>query len=141
MKQGFRILLFMFIPLLLGSSGFCQTTTAGNKRFYHLNEGHGLSQNSVSCILQDRDGFMWFGTPYGLNKFDGYFFTTYVYSPLDSTTLPKGAIRCLYEDKDGILWIGISNTGLVAFNKKTEKFEVFKSSPLNGHSLSSNDVV
>jgi ligand-binding sensor domain-containing protein/class 3 adenylate cyclase len=139
MKLYKVLLCILFFSLGLNFS-FSQSGGALNKRFFHLNEGHGLSHNSVSCILQDRDGFMWFGTPYGLNKFDGYSFTSYLYNPLDSTSLPKGAIRCLYEDREGILWIGIANGGLVAFNKKTEKFVRYTNQTGKTNTLS-NDIV
>jgi two-component system sensor histidine kinase ChiS len=142
MKLYYKFILCILCFTWLGVfHTFCQPVSSNSVRFHHLNESHGLTQSSISCILQDSDGFMWFGTPYGLNKFDGYLFSTYMYNPLDSSSLPKGAIRCLLEDKRGTLWIGIYGGGLIAFNKKTEKFVAYKNNPLDQNSLSNNDVV
>ena len=45
--------------------------------FKHLEVSDGLSNNSVNTIYKDRDGFMWFGTTTGLNRYDGYTFKIY----------------------------------------------------------------
>ncbi|MEJ2354171.1 MAG: two-component regulator propeller domain-containing protein, partial [Anaerolineales bacterium] len=50
-------------------------------KFEHLSVEHGLSHSSVNCIFQDSQGFMWFGTDDGLNKFDGYTFRVYRHEP------------------------------------------------------------
>ncbi len=55
--------------------------------FKHLTPKDGLSQSRVNCILQDKQGFMWFGTWDGLNKYDGYTFTIYRNAPSDSTSI------------------------------------------------------
>ncbi len=56
--------------------------------FRHLTIDNGLSQNAVSSIIQDRQGFMWFGTKDGLNRYNGYSFVIYQNDPFDTTTIP-----------------------------------------------------
>ncbi|MFZ2324680.1 MAG: two-component regulator propeller domain-containing protein [Ignavibacteriaceae bacterium] len=86
--------------------------------FRHLTSDDGLSQNFVPCILQDRKGFMWFGTKDGLNRYDGYQFKVFRNNPFDTTTISDNWITALYEDKEGKLWIGSS--GLDVFDPLTE---------------------
>src|SRR5689334_14782324 len=75
-------------------------------RFTHLTSDDGLAQNTVEAILQDRQGFMWFGTVDGLSRYDGYRFITYRNNPDDTNSLSQNHIRDLFEDKDGMIWIG-----------------------------------
>ena len=70
---------------------------------YSLEEG--LSQQAVNAIVQDSEGFMWFGTEDGLNRFDGYDFRQLRHDRGDSETLPNGWISSLVASEDG-LWIG-----------------------------------
>jgi len=74
--------------------------------FDRLHSGDGLSHNSVYAIHQDREGFMWFGTLDGLNRYDGYEFVIYRHDPTDSTSLSHNLVRTIFEDADGTLWIG-----------------------------------
>jgi len=74
-------------------------------KFEHLSVAQGLSQGSVHCMLQDRQGFMWFGTGDGLNKYDGYSFTVYKHEAADSTSISADWVLSLYEDRSGTLWI------------------------------------
>jgi ligand-binding sensor domain-containing protein len=55
-------------------------------------------------MLQDSQGFMWFGTEDGLNKYDGYTFTVYKHDPEDPTSLGGNWIQALLEDDSGRLW-------------------------------------
>jgi PAS domain S-box-containing protein len=75
-------------------------------RFTHLASEQGLSHNIVRCILQDSQGFMWFGTSDGLNKYDGYTFTVYRHRRSDPASLSDNTVTALYEDRTGTLWIG-----------------------------------
>jgi ligand-binding sensor domain-containing protein len=91
--------------------------------FKQIKMEDGLSQSTVTSILQDAKGYMWFATPNGLNKYDGYNFTLYTNDPSDSTSISDNSIVSLMEDADGIIWIGTSDGVLNRFNRQTEKFE------------------
>jgi len=92
--------------------------------FQHLTVQDGLSQGGVSCILQDRQGFMWFGTQDGLNRYDGYEFKVFKHDPADSTTLNDSWILALSEDSAGVLWVRTMNSPamLNRFDGATETF-------------------
>ena len=84
---------------------------------------NGLSYNSVLCSIQDKKGFMWFGTKSGLNRFDGYSFRIYQTNQENKNSISDNIIYSLYEDKNEILWVGTHN-GLYSFDPSTEKFTV-----------------
>ncbi len=95
----------------------------GNPRypeFEKITVDLGLSQNSVTCILQDSRGFMWFGTQDGLNRYDGYDITVFNYDPDDSITISNFYINDIVEDSRQNLWIGTME-GLNRLNLKTGK--------------------
>ena len=91
-------------------------------KFTNITVKEGLSQGSVYSILKDKDGYMWFGTNDGLNRFDGYNYTVIKSSDKDETTPHPGIIGSIVEDNYGYLWIGTSS-GLSRLNKKTLKVE------------------
>ena len=109
-------------------------------RFDNYDQKHGLSQNSVKAILKDKNGFLWFGTDDGLNRFDGYVFDAYFDDPLDSTKLTDSNINCLLEGGNNILWIGTANGGLNRLDITTGRFSHFKSTSDTIHSISSNRI-
>ncbi len=90
-------------------------------RFENISTEQGLSQGTVTAILQDRQGFMWFGTEGGLNKYDGYKFTVYKHDPDNSQTLSHIVIGAIFEDRDGELWIG-TNRGLDRLDRSRGTF-------------------
>lgn len=91
-------------------------------KFKNISLEDGLSQNSVLCILQDDEGFLWFGTRNGLNKYDGNTFTTFRYNSQDSTSLSNSYIKSLYQDKLGNLWVGTGN-GLNKYDSDKDNFK------------------
>ena len=111
-------------------------------RFERISLEQGLSQNSVNCILQDHQGFMWFGTQDGLNRYDGYSFTVYKHELLDSNSLSDNYVSTIYEDAatPNTLWIGTRGGGLNQFDRATERFTRFVNDPKKPHSLSHNNV-
>ena len=106
---------------LLALSGTAVADTPRNLRFEHVSIEHGLSQESVLNILQDRQGFMWFGTQAGLNRYDGYKMTVYRTDPKDPQSLPDSFINASFEDAEGRLWFGTKG-GLARFDEATGKF-------------------
>ncbi|MEJ2614797.1 MAG: two-component regulator propeller domain-containing protein, partial [Ignavibacteriaceae bacterium] len=88
--------LFILIPIDIFPQGYIS--------FNHLTVEDGLSQSSVTCIFQDRQGFMWFGTQDGLNRYDGYNFKVFKNEPGDSTSISDNFIFSIYQDKNGILY-------------------------------------
>ena len=73
----------LFLLLLNPLAGFTQSSTL---KFEHIGVKEGLSEINITCIKQDRHGFIWIGTRDGLNKYDGYKVTIYRYDPKDDNT-------------------------------------------------------
>ncbi|HPR62686.1 MAG TPA: two-component regulator propeller domain-containing protein [Thermoanaerobaculia bacterium] len=99
--------------------------TANLMAFDHLTVDDGLSQGTITAILQDRQGFMWFGTSDGLNRYDGYSFTIYRNIQGNPGSLPYSIVSALYEDREGTLWVGTAGGGLARFDSDTETFTSF----------------
>ena len=97
-----RKLFFLFIFLLF----FCRYGYSENSRFYDSGQ---LTCNLMTTICQDARGFVWIGTEYGLNKFDGVQFTQYLNKENDATSLLGNIVRELFVDRDQRLWVGCSN--------------------------------
>ncbi|WP_281234941.1 hybrid sensor histidine kinase/response regulator [Flavobacterium gelatinilyticum] len=110
---------FLFWFLFIFSTNFIQ---AQEYYFKHFQVEEGLSNNTVLTSLQDEDGFMWFGTKDGLNRFDGYRFKTYRSNQDPIHSLGSNYIQSLHEYK-GIIWVG-TDKGLYRYNKKNDQFTV-----------------
>ena len=110
--------------LLFSLSILIRTVHAQPFYFKHYFVENGLSNNSVTCSLQDKNGFLWFGTINGLNRFDGYSFRIFRHDAEDSNSIGSSFIRCLYEDNKGNIWAG-TNKGIYIYNPHSEKFSLF----------------
>lgn len=95
-------------------------------RFSHLDQRQGLSQNTATAFLKDKEGFVWIGTQDGLNRYDGYTFTVFRRDPKDTNSLCDNYVLSLAEDADGNIWMGTRN-GVCAYSKTTGKFHRFYS--------------
>ncbi|OQY46611.1 MAG: hypothetical protein B6242_07285 [Anaerolineaceae bacterium 4572_78] len=129
----FAIFIIAFIPINLHAQ-------EPELRFDNINIRDGLSQSSVYAILQDRQGFMWFGTQDGLNKYDGYDFTVFKRDPDDSNSLSGNWITSIYEDTAGIIWIGTYKNGLNRFDPKTNTFHHYYYDEKDPNSFHGNTV-
>jgi signal transduction histidine kinase/streptogramin lyase len=96
--------------------------TSSGSRFDRITTEDGLSHNTVTSILQDSRGFMWFGTEDGLNRYDGYTFTVYRHDPDDPHSLRDDSVMTLYEDRDGVLWIGTQTGWLERLGEERGRF-------------------
>jgi signal transduction histidine kinase/ligand-binding sensor domain-containing protein len=118
-----------------------QKISAGQQlRFEHISLEHGLSQSTVFCVLQDSQGFMWFGTEDGLNKYDGFNFTVYRHDPEDPGSLRGNWITALFEDDLGKLWVGTSDSGLSRFDRTRDAFIHYRNDPQDSNSLSDDTI-
>ncbi len=112
-----RIIVLLFAILVSSLWGTAQFQPS----FRNITKKDGLSQSSVFSIAQDNNGFMWFGTRDGLNKYDGYQFTIYNQSA-QPNSLVSNDIRVLYFDQQmKNLWIG-TTAGLCRFRPEYEDF-------------------
>ena len=130
----------LFLTLTLFST--IDTIRASDRivRFTHLSAKDGLSMNSVHSILEDSQGFMWFGTRLGLDRYDGKAFKTFSYDPRNENSIPSSKIIALCEDKDSVMWVGTSASGLSRYNRDLETFKNFTHDPKNPNSLVGDNV-
>jgi ligand-binding sensor domain-containing protein/signal transduction histidine kinase len=110
-----------------------------NVFIHRITTEQGLSNPEVYAIIQDMQGFIWIGTAYGLNRFDGENFTMFLNDPNDTTSLSDSFIWSLYVDREGTLWVG-TQYGLNKFNPITKTFKRYFHNPDNPKSLSNNEI-
>lgn len=133
---------FVFV-IFITSLGVIPSLNAKNNdiRFNHYTIEDGLSQNSVYAILQDSHGFMWFGTRTGgLNRFNGYSFTTYKKKANDSHSISSNEILALCEDKHGMIWIGTRNGSVSRYDENTDRFFEYTKNTIDSTAIPSKTV-
>jgi len=108
--------------------------------FEHLSVSQGLSQDSVSSICQDSDGFIWVGTLNGLNRLDGYTSKIYKSGLPSSQELCSNTIQVLFRDSGGILWVGTDGGGLMQYDRERDRFTCYRSDPGRPDSLGHDNV-
>ena len=101
------------IFLLLSIVAFSQT-----QHFYTSDQ---LSSNQITNICQDRTGYIWVGTEFGLNKYDGYRFTNYFHETDQAATISSNVISFLFLDSQGSLWVG-TQKGLDRYDEANDQF-------------------
>jgi ligand-binding sensor domain-containing protein/two-component sensor histidine kinase len=144
LNKIFGVSLFFNFAASFTPFQFAQDLPTSNQadriNYVHILSENGLSQNTVHSILQDREGFIWFATEDGLNKYDGYNFKVYKNNPQEKNSIPDNFIWTIYEDRSGTLWAGTNSEGLCKFEREKEQFITFKNVPGNPHTLSHNNV-
>ncbi len=133
LKLMFWLLVIFILPVNL-------TGQVRDVNFDFISADKGLSQNTIHSILQDKQGFMWFATEDGLDRFNGYSFTAFKNDPRDKNSISDNFIWTIYEDHEGTLWVGTNNGGLCKFNRDRQNFTIYKNDPANPTSLSNNNV-
>lgn len=113
MKRFILFSIFCFVQMLTCFS------YANSGRLYTSND---MSSSLIRCIIQDKYGFIWVGTNYGLNRFDGYKFSTYLCNPSDTTTIQDNDIVKLYPYSKEFLFVA-TNRGLYKYSYLTNSFQ------------------
>jgi len=116
------------------------SVTAQEYKFKHIGKENGLSQNRVNAILGDKDGFLWFATDDGLNRYNGQNIRVYKNIPGDVKSISDNWINAIYVGDDGTLYIGTEEGGLNIYNKFFDTFEYFQFDPKKENSISSNKI-
>lgn len=108
-KLHFYLIFLLILPFCLKGQQYNAT---------QLSLESGLSQSSVSAIVQDEKGFLWLGTQDGLNRYDGYEFRVIKHIPFDSTSLSSNYITALCTEKEDKVWVGTPLQGLNLYNPR-----------------------
>lgn len=114
--------------------------TTKEVRFDHISLEQGLSQSVILDMLQDSQGFMWFATQDGLNRYDGYEFKVFKYNPANLNSLSTDFVNALAEDQNGHIWVGTNGAGLDRYNRASGQFTHFRHNPADSASLS-DDII
>jgi len=147
-RKGFQACFFIALPFLstvvyaqnqpfqIKDNESYQTDTL---KFIHLTTTDGLSNSNVFGITQDHQGFIWFATEDGLNRFDGNNFVTYRHNDNDPHSIADNVIRKIFIDSENTLWVGTEN-GLSRYNLELDNFDTFTHHIDNNHSLRDNII-
>lgn len=101
----------------------------------------GLSSNNILCITQDREGYVWIGTEWGLNRFDGHAFKTVDPAPpTGNATSRSGINKILVDKEDNLLWIAKKGGGLDVFDCVMQRFIPYSAFP-DGAPFSKSDEI
>ena len=114
-------LIYLIIVLLLPVLLLAQNN-ADNYKFNRVDVESGLSNSEVKCVYKDKTGFIWFGTPSGLNRYDGYEVSVYKHNLQDNTTSYNNDIWRIQESDKGLLWL-TTRAGYAVYNPLKEEFE------------------
>jgi signal transduction histidine kinase/ligand-binding sensor domain-containing protein/DNA-binding response OmpR family regulator len=141
MRRSLRTVLSFLIVCLASSYAVAQPESIPGKTIFfdQLKESQSLSQSSINCVLQDREGFLWIGTWSGLIRYDGYK-TTVFHSEDKPGKIHSNKILTIYEDHAGYLWIGTHMGGLFRYDKRRNTFDNYLNNPGDTASLSNNNV-
>ncbi|SEM78725.1 Signal transduction histidine kinase [Mucilaginibacter gossypiicola] len=114
----YKLSLSVFILLLLLHVAFAQN---GKYQFSQLNRSNGLSNNQVNSVFKDSEGFMWFGTAAGLNRYDGYTFKVFKHDVYNKKSLNDDFITGIFEGPGKKLWVS-TRRGYCFYDLETEEF-------------------
>lgn len=118
-KKKYVVLFILFITLLMHRT---LVMSYPEYSFKHYNINNGLSQNTVRSIFQDNQGFMWFGTKDGLNRFDGSKFKVFKFSP--NGKLTDNVFHRILQDRNDKIWVA-TEEGVYIYDMHKEEFHRF----------------
>lgn len=114
-------MILKWITLIMVYFGTSMAILAQPYYFNHYKVEDGLSNNAITCSAQDKDGFLWFGTKDGLNRFDGYRFKHYSLVSNSTNSMVSNFVHCLMIRSNKEVWIG-TDQGIYIYDTYEEKF-------------------
>ena len=108
------------VALLLAQAVFADVR---NFRFQHITGQHGLAQNTISALLQDRDGYIWVATQGGLHRYDGQDYRLFAQASDDPASLPDNFVTALAEGDPGTLWVGTNSAYVAKLDLASGRFQ------------------
>lgn len=135
MLRFFNITIIFFVGVC--SSMLSQTH---NIVFEEFTADGVLEGKSIIEIVQDKDGFLWFGAVDGLYRYDGSRVKWFTYEEEDSTSLSDNYVRALFVDSEGTIWVGAWNNGLNKYDSSREAFVRYQHDPNDSGSLGDNNI-
>ena len=114
-KTIYALLLLILLPLGLQAA-------IPDMKFRRLDTRNGLSNSQVNCTFRDSKGYVWIGTMYGLNRYDGYRVKTFYANTRDTTTMRDNNTSEIMESFDGKLWLH-QGMNYCVYDPVTETFE------------------
>ncbi len=133
----FRKILIFTVLVVAYCNALSQESTY---KFEYITLKDGLSHNNVYTIIQDNQGFLWFGSGNGLDKYDGLSIKSYRHDPTDINSLSSSNFGKMYQDASGIFWFGTYGGGLDRYDPMTKIFKHYKYDENNLNSLSNNRI-
>lgn len=130
-----------FVFILLGSGLHFVCAQFPQFYFETVTTENGLSNNTVTCLYQDKKGFLWIGTTNGLNRYDGNVFQTFFHEEGNNNSLSGNTIVDILEDESGIFWIATRDGGLTRYDpaqNADKQFHQFTYNPEDNSSMPSN---
>lgn len=115
----YKISLSVIILLLFVHAVFAQN---GKYQFSQLNRSNGLSNNQVNSVFKDSEGFMWFGTAAGLNRYDGYTFKVFKHDVYNKKSLNDDFVTGIFEGPGKKIWVS-TRRGYCFYDPETEEFD------------------
>ena len=110
--------------LILFFSSLSSQNSIQERELYmsRLGVDDGLSAGGINSIAEDDKGYLWIGTPDGLNRYDGYRIKKYVSQPSNINSLTSSYINKIFVDSRGWIWVATRLNGLHVYNEKTDGF-------------------
>lgn len=130
MKKTFCLYLHTVIGLFFFVISPHLSSAQHTRYFQHLSVGDGLSHNNVVSIVEDKEGYMWFATRNGLNRYDGASIKIFEGKGNKEGELSYDGVSCVTQDYKDRIWVGTDEEGINWYDKKKERF--YKASTKDG---------
>jgi signal transduction histidine kinase/ligand-binding sensor domain-containing protein/DNA-binding response OmpR family regulator len=129
----------LIISLFAVGEGLRAQNQNTDYQFSHLDITNGLSNNQINCIYKDSNGFMWFGTTSGLNRYDGYKFKVFKHIATEETSLANNFVLNVFEGPNNEMWVQ-THSGISIYNSDNERFNNNPTAELARYKVTSDKI-